>query len=255
MFLKRAWIPVIAGLALVMGCDSKPSDGIPVTAPMAAKEPSEILAHLKYVAVRKDFKDLPVIAPSDMTGLYGNAAWFHDHAAFMNLSLSDEEIQGLGITELKNLGYIAPGVSSKDLQEAKDKLDKGTLAKLPAEMEHLDPLKLDKLPNNLSRDKNTAKDAAVVSGAMLRPVFNAGIYRLMKGVPTALWNDIVVLEVKKQNVANTKDMDVILGYKGKPIMQVAVRPKSDGNYGIIFIYFKVAAKTLAKLAAEAQAGN
>ena len=255
MFLKRAWIPVIAGLALIMGCDSRPSDGIPATAPMAAKEPFEILAHLKYLAVHKDFKDLPVIAVTDMTGLYGNAGWFHDHASFMDLTLSAEEIQGLGISELQSLGYIAPGICGKDLQEAKDKVAAGTLAKLPPEMANLDAAKLDKLPNNVSRDKNVAKDFAVVSGAMLRPVFNAGIYRLMKGVPTAMWNDIVVLSVKKQNVADTKDQDVILGYKGKPIMQVAVRPKSDGNYGIIFIYFKVAAKNLAKMAAEAQAGN
>ena len=255
MFYKRAWIPVIAGLALVMGCDSKPSDGIPATAPMAAKEPFEILPHLKYVAVRKDFKDLPVIAPSDMTGLYGNAFWFHDHAGFMTLSLTAEEIQGLGVTDLKNLGYLAPGVSAKELQEAKEKVAAGTLAKLPPEMEGLDVAKLDKLPNNVSKDKNVAKDYAAVSGAMLRSVFNAGIYRLMKGVPAGMWNDIVVLDVKKQNLPNSKDQDVILGYKGKPIMQVAVRPKADGDYGIIFIYFKVASRTLAKMYAEDQAGK
>ena len=249
MFLKRAWLPVIAGLTLMVGCDSKPSDNIPTTAPMAAKEPHEILAHLKYLAVRKDYKDLPVIAPSDLSTLYGNAFWFHDHAGTMGLSLTSEEIQGLGVTELKDLGYIAPGVSSKDLQDTKDKVAAGILPGMPAEMETLDAAKLDKLPNNASKDKTIAANYALVNGAMLRPVFNAGIYRLMKGVPTEMWNDIVVMEVK-QNAGNTKAKDLFLGYKGTPIMQVAVTPKADGNYGIIYIYYKVHAKTLAKMFAD-----
>ena len=249
MFIKHAWIPVIAGLALMVGCDSKPSDKIPTTAPMAAKEPQEILAHLKYLAVRKDYKDLPVIAPSDLSTLYGNAYWFHDHAGTMGLSLTNEEIQGLGITQLKDLGYIAPGVSSKDLQDAKDKVAAGINPSLPTELALLDPAKLDKLPNNQSKDKTIANDYTAVNGAMLRSVFNAGIYRLLKGVPTAMWNDIVVMEIK-QNAGNTKAKDIFLGYKGTSIMQVAVLPKADGNFGIIYIYYKVHCKTLAKMFAE-----
>ena len=255
MFLKRAWIPAIAGIALMVGCDSKPSDKIPTTAPMAAKEPHEILAHLKYLAVRKDFKDLPVIAPSDLTNLYGNAFWFHSYAGTMNLSLTSEEIQGLGVSALADLGYIAPGVSAMDLQGAQDKVGAKLLPKLPPEMEKLNPDKLDKLPNNQSKDKTIAKDYATVSDpALLRPVFNAGIYRLMKGVPADMWSDIVVMEVKP-NAGSAKAKDVFLGYKGTSIMQITVTPKADGNYGIIYIYFKVHVKTLAKMMADAKAGK
>ena len=250
MFLKSAWIPVIAGLAIMVGCDSKPIDKIPATAPMAAKEPFEILAHLKYLAVRKDYKDLPVIAPSDLAGLYGNAFWFHDHAGTMGLSLTAEEIQGLGVGAVKELGYLAPDVSCKDLQDAKDKVSTGALATLPANMDGLNLLKLDKLPNNASKDKAIVQDYTKISDPVtLRAVFNAGIYRLMKGIPADMWPDINVMEVK-QNAGNTKAKDVFLGYKGESIMQVAVQPKADGNLGIIYIYYKVHPRKIAKMFAD-----
>jgi hypothetical protein len=249
MFSKLAMIPVIAGIALMVGCDSKPTDKVPTTAPMAAKEPFEILNHLKYLAVRKDFKDLPVIAPSDLTNLYGNAFWFHSHAGTMGLSLTAEEIAGLGVGVAKDLGYLAPGVSCKDLQDAKDKYDANGVP-MPAEMTGVDLIKLDKLPNNASKDKAIASDYAKLSDpATLRAVFNAGIYRLMKGIPTDMWADINVMEVK-QNAGNTKAQDVFLGYKGESIMQVAVQPKADGNLGIIYIYYKVHPKKIAKMFAD-----
>jgi hypothetical protein len=246
MNMKLAWVPAILGLAIAIGCDSKPADTVPTTAPMAAKQPHEILAHLKYVAVRKDFKDVPVIAPSDLTGLYGNAWWFHNHACTMGLALTAEEITGLGVTEFKDLGYIAPGVTAKDLQEAKDKVAAKVIPALPAEMANLNMDKLDKLPAEKDKNKDIAKDYAAVSGPMLRNVFQAGIYRLLKGIPTPMWNDIVVIAVK-QNAGNTKDQDVFLGYKGETILQVTARLKADGTYGIIYIYYKAHPKTLAKM--------
>ena len=250
MFLKHAWIPVCVGLALMVGCESKPSDKIPTTAPMAAKEPFEILAHLKYLAFRKDFKDLPVIAPTDMSILYGNAWWFHSHAGTMGLSLTPEEIQGLGVAGLVDLGYIAPNVTMKDLQEAQDKVAAGMIPALTPEMAKLNLLKLDKLPDGKSKDKAVVADFTKINEpVMLRAVFNAGIYRLMKGIPTDMWPDINVVEVK-QNAGNTKAQDVFLGYKGETLMQVAVQPKADGNLGIIYIYYKVHPKKIAKLFAD-----
>ena len=250
MFSKRAWIPVIASLALFVGCDSKPADKIPTTAPMAAKEPFEILAHLKYVAVRKDYKDLPVIAPSDMTGLYGNAWWFHSHAGTVGLSLTAEEIQALGVGVVKDLGYLAPGVSCKELQDAKDKVETGELPALPAAMTGLDLIKLDKIPGNEKKDKALLQDYAKISDPVtLRALFNAGIYRLLKGIPTDMWADVNVIEVKPQ-AGNPKAKDVFLGYKGETILQVTVQAKPDGNQGIIYMYYKMHPRTIAKKFAE-----
>ena len=251
MLINRAWIPVIAGIAIIVGCDSKPVDTTPTTAPMAAKEPHEILAHLKYVAVRKDYKDLPVVAFSDLTNLYGNAFWFHNHASTMGLSLTEEEIQGLGVAEFRDMGYLAAGTTAKDLQDAKDKVTAKLMDKLSPEMAKLDLAKLDKLPDPKDKDKTIAKDYTTVSGPMLRSVFNAGIYRLLKGIPTAMWSDIVVIATKA-NAGGAKDQDVFLGYKGETIMQVTVREKADKTYGIIYIYYKAHPKTLAKVFAQNQ---
>jgi hypothetical protein len=252
MIRNLAWIPALTAAALIVGCDSKPKDTIPTTAPMAASEPQQILAHLKYLAVRKDMKDLPVISPSDLTGLYGNAWWFHTHAGQMGISLTQEEIQGLGVEQLKTMGYLAPSVTCKELQDAQDKVAAKTLDKLPENMVGLELMKVDKLPDAKDPNKAIAKDYETVNGTLLRAAYQAGIYRLMKGVPTDMWKDVNVMEIK-QNAGNTKAKDVYLGFKGTSIMQVTVSQKSDNTYGIIYIYYKAQPKKLLSLLKEAQA--
>jgi hypothetical protein len=247
MFLKNAWIPAIAGMAIILGCDSKPADTIPKTAPMAAKEAFELLPHLKYIAVRKDFKDIPVIAPQDLAGLYGNAWWFHNHAGQMDLTLTDEEIKGLGVEEAKTLGYLAPGVSSTSLQTAMDKLQVREIPALPDAMQGYDLGKVDKLP--AEKDKIYGKDFPAMSGALLRPMFNAGLYRLLKGVPESLWNEVVVMQTTP-NPKNSLETSVVLGFQGKPIIEMTARQKADKTYGIIYVLFKVSPKALAKVAAQ-----
>lgn len=245
MFLKNAWIPAIAGMVLLIGCDSKPGSTIPTTAPMAAKEVFEILPHLKYIAVRKDYKDIPVIAPQDLAGLYGNAWWFNNHAGQMNLTLSDADIKGLGAEEVKNLGYLAPDVSMASLQQALDKLSTKELQALPDNMQGLDIAKLDKLPSQT--DKVNGKDFAVMNGALLRPTFNAGIYRLLKGVPDVLWSQVELMK-STPDPKNSLETGLVLGFQGTPIMKLTARQKADKTYGIIYIQYLVQPATLAKAA-------
>jgi hypothetical protein len=245
MFLKNAWIPAIAGIALMMGCESKPADTIPQTAPMAAKEPFELLPHMKYIAVRKDYKDIPVIAPQDLTNLYGNAWWFQNHAGQMDLTLTDEEIKALGVEEVKNLGYIAPGVSMASFQTAMDKLTMKELPALPPEMAGLDGGKLDKLPGE--KDKAYGKDYPAMNGPLLRPTFNAGIYRLLKGIPAAVWNEVSIMKTTP-NAKNDKETALVLGYQGKPILEMTARQKTDKTYGIVYIHYLLQPRAIAKMA-------
>jgi hypothetical protein len=245
--MKRAWIPAVAAVALLIGCDSKPSDKIPTTAPAAAKEPHEILGHLKYIAVRKDYKDVAQLAPKDLKGLYSSAWWFHKHAGEMGISLTAEEIDGLGATEAKNLGYLAAGISSKELIDAQNGKNTGPL---PAGIEKLDEKKLDKLPGDKSTNKAEVADYAVLSGAAFPAVYAAGIYRLTKAIPTAMWSEIVNMEIKNNAAPGSKDKDVFLGYKGISVAQVTVRPNADGTLGVIYVYFKVTPKKLAAMATE-----
>ncbi len=249
MFLKNAWIPAIAGLALMIGCESKPADTIPKTAPMAAKEAYALLPHLKYIAVRKDFADIPVIAPQDLGGLYGNAWWFHNHAGQMDLTLTAEEIKALGADEVVKLGYLAPNVSMAGMQTALDRLQMKEITALPPEMDSVDLAKLDKLPGE--KDKLYGKDFPAMSGPLLRPTYNAGIYRLLKGVPVELWNEISIQKATP-NKNNSLETQVILAYHETPIIELTARQKADKTYGIIYIHYLVHPKALAKQAKALQ---
>lgn len=246
MFLKTVGIPALVGVALFLGCDSKPADTIPKTAPMAAKEAFELLPHLKYIAVSKDYKDIPVIAPQDLAGLYGNAWWFQNHAGQMDLTLTADEIKGLGAEDVKNLGYIAPDVSMSSMQLALDKLQAHQIQAIPDNMQGIDLTKLDKLPMN---EKEQPKDFAALNGPLLRQTYNAGLYRLLKGVPTSLWNEVSIS--KTLPTKNPEESKIILAYQGTEIIEMTARQKADKTYGIIYIHYLVHPRALAKSAAAA----
>ena len=243
MFLKNAWIPALASIALMVGCDSKPADTIPKTAPMAAKEAFELLPHLKYIAVRKDFADIAVIAPQDLAGLYGNAWWFHKHAGQMDLSLNAQEFKALGLDEIKDLGYLAPDASQASLQVALDKLSTKELKELPPEFQGLDIKKLDQFPMT---EKENAKAFTALNGPLLRPAYNAGIYRLLKGVPAEMWNEVSI--GKTQPTKNPLETKIILAYQGTEIIELTARQKADKTYGIIYIHYLQHPRALAKFA-------
>ena len=248
MYLRNAWLPAVAGLVLLVGCDSKPADTIPKTAPMAAKEAFELLPHLKYIAVRKDLKDIPVIAPDDMTGLYGNAWWFHNHAGQMDLTLTEQEIKDLGVEPVKDLGYLAPGVSMAGMQLAMDKLDAKQIQALPVEMSTVNLARVDKLPGE--NDKVNGKDFVTINGnqALLRATFNAGLYRLLKGVPAELWNSMELLKTTP-NPKNSLETGLVLGLEGKPVIELTARQKADKTYAIIYVHYLVQPRVLAKAVA------
>ena len=53
----------LSALVLTLACDS--GSGTPQTAPLAAKEPRDILAHLQYLSAKKDYQHLVLIAPAE----------------------------------------------------------------------------------------------------------------------------------------------------------------------------------------------
>ena len=153
----------LVSVGLILGCESKPTARVPETAPVAAKQPHEILDHLKYMSVRKDLKHTAVIAPVFKNELYGNAWWFHKHAGEAGIPITEEEITFFGIKDLEDMGYLAAGISKKELQDAlnkaaaaqqsappppkaKGKKDEG-IPFLDAKYQKLDEKKLDMLPS------------------------------------------------------------------------------------------------------------
>lgn len=238
MFSAKSILPVLAGLAVIVGCDSKPVDKCPTVAPAAMKEPHEVLRNLQYMAVRKDLKHAAQILVTDPNVAYGSAWWFNKHAGELGLSATDEEIKGLGATEVKEMGYLAAGVSSKELKDAEIKVQLKQLPALPANMVGLNADKLDALPQGAND-----KDMAAIKAKDLNQVLAVGLYRLAKGVPVDMWNDLVVIESKKDK-GDATITQVYLGLQGESLVQVAVKEKADKTLGICYMRFMVWPKKL-----------
>jgi hypothetical protein len=254
----------------MVGCDSKPTEKIPTTAPTAIKQPFEVLGHLQYIGVRKDFKAIPVIAPTDPEIAKGAAWWFTSHSGDMGIAMSDDEIKLFGLEDLKKEGLIstvarktltakmdeiaakqqaAPPApkNAKNAKNAKTEVDP-IKEQLPPEMKDLDVSKLD-FPQNSPAYEKQIKPAV---DKHLRPLYNGGLYRLLKGVPTDMWGDIVINSVK-QNAQGPKYQDVFLAFKGIVIMQVTVMQNENGTWGISYIQFKKTPRGLELMLKQAQA--
>lgn len=76
-----------------------------------------------------------------------------------------------------------------------------------------------------------------------RKAFNAGIYRLIKGLPVNVWGAMVVSEVR-MNPSNSKVMDVTLAYNNRQMIRVSCIKKVDAGgggefYGVANIQYLV----------------
>ena len=89
-----------AGLMLLAACNTGTS-GLPSAPPLAAKEPGEILGHLKYLAASKDVKHLIVIAPITPDIVFPSAWWFHKQSRDLGIDLTDQEMKDLDVYKWK----------------------------------------------------------------------------------------------------------------------------------------------------------
>lgn len=200
--MRRALMLPLAALLLVPAFVSCGGDEIPTTAPAVAKEPADILYHLQYLAVRKDYKHAALMAPITPDVVYPSAMHFHQDAKKLGLELTPDEIKGLGI-------------------------------------EHL-AAKLDNLPGGPS-DDYPVKDA--------RLAFNAGLYRLLKGVTAKSWGKMKHMGIT-DNVAGRQYgstaivKDMALGFDGTKVLTVSCLKKPDGTFGVSFLRYEVAPKNL-----------
>jgi hypothetical protein len=200
--MRRSLMLSLASLLLVpafVGCGGDP---IPTEAPAAAKEPADLLYNLQYLAVRKDYKSVVAIAPITPVYVYSGAMHFHQDAKTQGITLTPEEIKGLGVEHLAS--------------------------------------KLDTLSGSPS-DDYPVKDA--------RLAFNAGIYRLTKGLTAKSWAKMKHMGITDNTAGRSYgDMtivkDMALGFDGTKIMTVSCIKKPDGTWGISLIRYEVALKTL-----------
>jgi hypothetical protein len=106
-------------------------------------------------------------------------------------------------------------------------------------IEHL-AAKLDSLPGGPT-DDYPVKDA--------RLAFNAGIYRLAKGLTAKSWRQMKHMGITDNNAARqygstTIVKDMALGIGDTKILTVSCIKKPDGNWGISFMHFEVNLKNL-----------
>jgi hypothetical protein len=250
MNLKQLCIPAVAGLVLLVGCNPKPKDPIPVQAPgpIKAANPEQVLDNLRYMAVRKDSKHAAIFSLSGFDQLntkVGNVAWFHQLAGELGVSLSAEEIASFGLEPLQNAGLLAAGVSKKELTDEKNKVALKQSPKLPAGMEKLDEMRLDML--NPVNDKAHKAEIDLVA-SKLPALADSGLYRLAKAVPDEVWRHMSLQAVKPNADPAFKDVFLQVVIQDKPIMvlQVTLGPRKDGNMGVVYAYSKVAVATLKK---------
>lgn len=262
MRFNAAWIPAAAAAILFIGCDSKPADKIPTTPPTAIKEPHEILPHLQYTAVRKDVKHLALLDPVDPMATDGAAYWFNSHSGDTGLALTAEEIKQFGLEDMQAKGFIAT-VARADLQRKIDEISamplppkgsKEPAPALPAEMAGLDVSRLD-FPQTIPGPV-FAKDVKPLIEQHRRALYQGGLWRLLKGVPTELWPNVSVIETRK-DPSNQRAFGVFLGLTGtgfqevdgKTILQLALFKKDDGTWGLSYWQYKVQPRQLSKILA------
>ncbi len=113
----------------------------------------------------------------------------------------------------------------------------------PEEMQNLGITKLASRLDDLPR---APEDGYGIEEA--RMAFNAGIYRLIKGLPVKIWGEMKVSKVS-MNPGNNKVMDVMLSYNNHPMIQVSCIKKVDAGgggefYGVANIWYQVRPETV-----------
>lgn len=255
MDFKRTLLPAVAGIMLFMACKSKPTDPIPTAPPAAIKpgDPHRVLEHMRYIAVRKDLKHIPVFSVSGIDPnvvAYENIVGLHFIAGDMNASLTAEEIKQFGLEDLQNLGILAANVSKKELTQASDKLAAGQLKALPPEMNGLNLNVVDQFP--AQADKARAAELEVVK-SRLAAIGDAGVYRIAKAMPELLWRKGTLGKVVPR--PGTAFTDVYFNVGEKPVLKIVMAPRKDGNLGFGNAQYLVAGTTLKNMEQQLKAAE
>lgn len=204
--MRHALMLPLASLLLVpafIGCGG---DEIPTTAPAAAKEPADILYHLQYLAVRKDYKHASLIAPITPDVVFPSARRFHEDAKALGITLTPEELKGLGIEHLA------------------DKLDS-----LPGG------------PDPVNFPDYTIKDARLAFNAGLYRLakgFTEKSWGKMRHM------GITDNQAGRQFGSQAIVKDMALGFDGKKLLTVSCLKKPDGNWGVSYMRYEVSLKGL-----------
>ena len=204
--MRRSLLLPLASLLLVPAFVSCGGDEVPTTAPVAAKEPADILYHLQYLAVRKDYKHAALMAPITPDVVFPSARQMHMDAKALGANLTPEEMKGLGVDKLG------------------DKLDA-----LPGGPDAVN------FPDYTVKEARLAYNAAIYR---LTKALTAKSWAKMRHM------GITDNQAGRAYGAQTIIKDMALGFDGTKILTVSCLKKPDGTFGISFMRYDVAPKNL-----------
>jgi len=249
-----------AGLMFIAGCEKKPSDKVPVVAPEPATSPNDVLKHLQYAMVRKDPKHLEAFAPEDRDKFLGAVSWFYSRAGVLGIKLTEEEIETMGIQDLVQKGYISPKWSRGEFDKELKKLDSGKEID-PETMKSLSTVNQARLdmPRQVIPDKKLAdkllKDLTETIDANPKPIYAAGLYRILKAIPSYGWQYIeAVVSNHKGGDKKLNDVRLMLG-ENTEVTYVTVGHNPDGSMFIWFTDFDKYPAAIARMFPEPVEGG
>ena len=219
---KLSWAATLLTMAVIVGCDSTSAEKVPTAPPLAPTEAHQVLANFKYIGARKDYANIANIAPAAPEVIYSQGAWFHFHAGQMGIALDEKELVDLKLLDVLNLGYI------------------GTQ---PLKMFPPTEMKIDQFP---PMDPKNPKYDPAYDLAKAKLVFNAGLYRLTKGIPAEMWPELTVMG-NKPDASNPKLRQLVIGYKATPVMNMAALQQDDGKWALVYVKYMQWPEQLKKL--------
>ncbi|MDR2560212.1 MAG: hypothetical protein LBC63_00355 [Holophagales bacterium] len=244
-----------AGLLFIAGCEKKPSDTVPVVAPEPATSPADVLKHLKYAMVRKDPKHLEAFVPDNRDKFLGAVSWFYSRAGVLGIRLTEEEIETIGVQDLVQKGYISTRWSRGEFDKELKILDSGKAIddETMKSLSTVNQARLD-MPRQVIPDKKLAdkllKDLTETIDANPKAIYAAGLYRMLKAIPTYGWQNIEAI-VSNHKGGDKKLNDVrLMINETTEITYVTVGHNPDGTMFIWFLDFDKYPAAIARLFPE-----
>jgi hypothetical protein len=264
IMFKPLAVAVTAGLLFTLGCKTQDPEEqalskIPTVAPADATNPDGVLVHLQYAMVRNDPKHLEKFAPENRSMSNGATQWFHSHSGDLGLTLTEEEIGTMGVQDLVQNGYLSDKWTQREFKRVLKELDEGKRKDFEPGMERVNQQKLDMpylvVPQGTEKRSADAmkkhfdtldKQRVEVLEANPKPIYAAGLYRLLKCIPPSGWP--LVTDSVHNNAGGKSDLkDIVLAVNGDKLATLAVGRKSDGTMYISYARFEKYPEVVAKL--------
>jgi hypothetical protein len=215
--------------------------------------------------LRNDPKHLEIFAPQDKLGI--TTQWFYSHSGDLGLVLTAEEIDALGVQDLVQQGYLSDKWSQREFKKILKELDEGKRKDIEPGMDRVNQQKLDMpylvVPQGTEKRSADAmkkhfetldKQRIEVLEANPKPIYAAGLYRLLKCIPANGWPWITAKE--HSNAGGRKELkDLQLKYGDVVLGTLVAGHNPDGTMFISYGEFVKLPSTIAEMFPKKEEAN